>query len=63
MNTTTMKSNSNPTPASTGPKVKTNVKTGGLPMNYNQTLVRGLKVKTNVKAGEFPPGPSIIPCL
>jgi hypothetical protein len=56
MNTITIKSNSNPTPASTGPKVKTNVKAGSFPpglsiTNHNQTLVRGLKVKTNVKAG------------
>ena len=56
MNTITMKSNSNPAAASTGPKVKTNVKAGGVPpgpyiINHNQTLVRGLKVKTNVKAG------------
>lgn len=36
-------------------KVKTNVKTGGLSTNHNQTLVReakkSLRVKTNVKAG------------
>jgi hypothetical protein len=51
MNTTTMKSNSNPTPASTGLRVKTHVKAGETPRNHNQTLVRGLKVKTNVKAG------------
>jgi hypothetical protein len=55
MNTTTIKSNSNPSAASTGLKVKTNVKAGVPPgpyiTNHNQTVVRGLKVKTNVKAG------------
>ncbi|MGH9755220.1 MAG: hypothetical protein ACREA2_20775 [Blastocatellia bacterium] len=34
-------------------KVKTNIKAGGLSINHNQTLSRGLKVKTNVKAGGF----------
>jgi len=32
-------------------KIKTNVKAGGLTVNHNQTLARGLKVKTNIKAG------------
>jgi hypothetical protein len=51
MNTTTIKSNSNPAAISTGLRVKTHVKAGGITMNHNQTLVRGLKVKTDVKAG------------
>jgi type VI protein secretion system component Hcp len=33
-------------------KIKTNVKAGGITMQHNQTVVRGLKVKTNVKAGK-----------
>jgi hypothetical protein len=53
MNTITMKSNSNPAAVSTGLRVKTHVKAGGLSQNHNQTLVRGLKVKTNVKAGSI----------
>jgi hypothetical protein len=32
-------------------KIKTNVKAGGVLLNHNQTVSRGLKVKTNVKAG------------
>ena len=32
-------------------KIKTNVKAGGMSMQHNQTVARGLKVKTNVKAG------------
>lgn len=32
-------------------KIRTNVKSGGLSANHNQTAARGLKVKTNVKAG------------
>jgi hypothetical protein len=43
MNTITMKSNSNPAAVSTGLRVKTHVKAGGLSLNHNQTLVRGLK--------------------
>ena len=35
----------------TGLKIKTNIKAGGLTSNHNQTRARGLKVKTSVKAG------------
>jgi hypothetical protein len=31
--------------------IKTNVKAGGISLQHNQTVSRGLKVKTNVKAG------------
>ena len=31
--------------------MKTNIKVGGLRMNHNETVAKGLKVKTNVKAG------------
>jgi hypothetical protein len=37
-------------------KIKTNVKAGGLSVNHNQTVARGLKVKTNVRSG-FNPQP------
>jgi len=36
-----------------GLKVKTNVKSGALTQNHNQTMTRSLKVKTNVKAGSI----------
>ena len=32
-------------------KIKTNVKAGGVTLQHNQTLAKGLKVKTGVKAG------------
>jgi hypothetical protein len=44
---------------STGMKIKSNVKAGGVgvpqgSMNHNQTVSRGLKVKSGVKAGGVP---------
>jgi hypothetical protein len=32
-------------------KIKSNVKTGSLHPNHNQTMARGLKVRTAIKAG------------
>ena len=32
-------------------KIKTNVKAGGVSLQHNQKVARGLKVKTGVKAG------------
>ena len=34
-------------------KIKTNVKAGGINLQHNQTVARGLKVKTNAKAGDM----------
>lgn len=34
-------------------KIKTNVKAGGINMQHNRTMARGLKVKTTVKAGRI----------
>ena len=42
-------------------KINTNVKTGRVSGNHNQTVARGLKVKTNVKAGNHGQCP-IITC-
>ena len=36
-------------------KIKTNVKAGGVNMQHNQTVARGLKVKTGIKAGDDKP--------
>jgi hypothetical protein len=36
----------------TSMKIKTHVRAGGISMQHNQKVVRGLKVKTNVKAGD-----------
>jgi hypothetical protein len=32
-------------------KARTSVKAGGININHNETLARGLKVRTGVKAG------------
>ena len=32
-------------------KIKTHVKVGGMQLQHNQKLARGMKVKTNIKAG------------
>ncbi len=32
-------------------KIKTKVKAGGMNLQHNQIVTRGLRVKTNVKAG------------
>ena len=36
-------------------KIKTNIKSGGLSNNHNQTMARaaGLKIRTSIKAGGF----------
>jgi hypothetical protein len=36
-------------------KIKTNVKTGALNSNHNQTVARGLKANSGVKAGDLAP--------
>jgi hypothetical protein len=32
-------------------RIKSKVKAGGISMQHNQTVTRGLRVKTNIKAG------------
>jgi len=36
-------------------KIKTNVKAGGVTLQHNQTVARGLKLKTGIKAGQNAP--------
>lgn len=35
-------------------KIQSTIKAGGLHLNHNQTMTRGVKVKTNAKAGLLP---------
>lgn len=39
-------------------KIKTNIKAGGMNLNHNEKLARGLKLKTGTKAGFIPWHPS-----
>jgi hypothetical protein len=47
-----LKTKNNQTTISTGMKVKSKVKAGGV-INHNQTVVRSLRVKSNIKAGSL----------
>lgn len=38
-------------------RIKTHIKAGGIKVNHNQTVARGLKVQSHLRAGADPPEP------